>query len=95
MKFDYDGGGAGKGGTVTLLSDGNEIGSGRIEKTVPAIFSFDDFLDIGQDRGEPVVPDYAEPRGPFTGVIESVVIDIAPESEHDTDMIVRAKYAKQ
>ena len=95
VKFDYDGGGAGKGGKVTLLRDGKKIGDGRVEKTVPGIFSFDDFLDVGQDSGEPVVTDYAERGGVFTGVIENVVIDIAPKSHHDPDLVVRAKYAKQ
>lgn len=47
VKFDYDGGGSGKGGKVTLLRDGKAIGDGRVEKTVPGIFSFDDFLDVG------------------------------------------------
>jgi arylsulfatase len=96
VKFDYDGGGAGKGGTVTLWCDGKAIGDGRVEKTVPGIFSFDDFLDIGQDTGEPVVSDYAKRGGAFTGgMIENVVIDIAPDSHHDPELVLRAKYAKQ
>jgi hypothetical protein len=48
VRFEYAGGGAGKGGKVTLSCDGQETGTGRVEKTVPALFSFDDFLDIGQ-----------------------------------------------
>jgi arylsulfatase A-like enzyme len=95
VQFHYDGGGAGKGGTVNLLCDGKAIGSGRVEKTVPGIFSFDDALDIGHDGGEPVVPDYSEHTGTFNGTIEKVVIDIAPEAFHDTDLVVRAKYRKQ
>jgi arylsulfatase len=35
MKFDYDGGGVGNGGTATLLVDGTEVASGRIDETVP------------------------------------------------------------
>ena len=95
LQFEYDGGGTGKGGNVTLLCDGFSIGSGRVEKTVPGIFSFDDFLDVGKDGGEPVVKDYATPGGAFNGVIERIVIDIAPGAEHDHDLLLRAKYAKQ
>jgi arylsulfatase len=95
VKFAYDGGGAGKGGNITILCDDKEIGSGRVEKTVPGVFSFDDFLDVGADTGEPVVEDYAERGGVFTGKIANVVIDIAAESFHDAELVVRAKAAKQ
>ncbi len=33
MEFAYDGGGLGKGGTVTLYVDGDQAGSGRVERT--------------------------------------------------------------
>ena len=33
MEFAYDGGGRGKGGTVTLYCDGKEVGKGRVEQT--------------------------------------------------------------
>lgn len=95
VRFDYDGGGSGRGGTATIFCDGRDIGSGRVEKTVPGVFSFDDFLDIGCDNGEPVVQDYAESGGRFTGTIKQVVIDIAPDAHHDPELVVRAKYRKQ
>jgi len=95
MRFDYDGGGTGKGGTVTLTDNGTQIGTGRIEKTVPALFSFDDALDVGEDNLEPVVPDYATPRGRFNATIHNVIIDIDPGAHHDADMVTRARYRKQ
>ncbi|MGH3703631.1 MAG: arylsulfatase [Agromyces sp.] len=95
LRFDYDGGGAGKGGAVTLTSDGVEIGSGRVERTVPGLFSFDEGLDIGFDSLDPVVDDYASARGAFNGTIETVTIDIAPGGEHDPDLVLRARYRKQ
>lgn len=95
MRFDYDGGGTGKGGVVTLIADGAQIGTGRIEKTVPALFSFDDALDVGEDNLEPVVPNYATPRGRFNGTIHNIVVDIDPEAHHDTDLVTRARYRKQ
>ena len=39
MEFAYDGGGLAKGGTVTLFIDGKSVGSGRVDATVPAVFS--------------------------------------------------------
>jgi hypothetical protein len=35
MEFSYDGGGIGKGGTVTLYLDGEKAGEGRVEQTEP------------------------------------------------------------
>lgn len=78
LRFDYDGGGAGRGGEVRFIADGVEIGKGRVEKTVPALFSFDEGLDVGFDSLDPVVDDYATPKGAFTGTIDKVVIDIDP-----------------
>ena len=39
MEFAYDGGGLAKGGTVTLYVDGDKVGEGRVEATVPMVFS--------------------------------------------------------
>ena len=95
LAFTYDGGGAGKGGDVQFLCDGAVIGSGRLEKTVPALFSFDDGLSVGLDDGEPVIDDYGVEKGVFTGRIHDLTIDIDPAAHHDEDMILRAKYMKQ
>lgn len=95
VRFDYDGGGAGKGGTVTLYCDDAEIRTGRIERTVPGLFSFDEGLDIGTDSLDSVVDDYTTPKGTFNGTIESVTIDIDPNAEHDPDLVLRARYRKQ
>ena len=94
MRFDYDGGGAGRGGEVRFTCDDEELGSGRVDQTVPALFSFDEGLDIGLDSLDPVVSDYATPKGRFTGVIDTVVIDIAPEAHHDADLVTRALYRR-
>ena len=39
MEFAYDGGGLGKGGTATLYVDGAKVGEGRVDATVPMLFS--------------------------------------------------------
>lgn len=95
LRFDYDGGGAGRGGLVRLECDESEVGRGRIERTVPGIFSFDEGMDVGLDSLDPVVGDYATAKGRFTGRIETVVIDIAPGAEHDPDLVLRARFRKQ
>jgi hypothetical protein len=80
LVFDYDGGGLGKGGTARLLVDGTAVVEGRIDKTVPFIFSMSgETFDIGEDTGAPVGP--YESGFPFTGTIKKVTI--ALRSAHD------------
>lgn len=94
LRFEYDGGGAGKGGTARLLYDGRPVGQGRVERTVPALFSFDEGLDVGLDSLDQVVDDYGVDKGRFTGTIERVVIDVAPDPQHDEDLLLRARYRR-
>jgi hypothetical protein len=67
MEFAYDGGGLGKGGTATLYIDGDEAGEGRVEATVPMIFSGDETCDVGSDTASPVTYDYMPEESHFTG----------------------------
>jgi arylsulfatase A-like enzyme len=78
MEFEYDGGGFGKGGTVKLLVNGQQVGTGRVEKTEAARFSADETFDIGCDTGSPVSPDYKSPFR-FTGKIKKVEIKLEEE----------------
>ncbi|SDR64112.1 arylsulfatase [Rhizobiales bacterium GAS113] len=78
-EFTYDGGGVGKGGMGALLVDGQKVGEARLERTVPFLFSGDDFADIGKDYGAPVTEDYETPHGGFTGGISWVRIDIGKD----------------
>jgi hypothetical protein len=71
----YDGGGAGKGGTGTLSVNGSKVAEGRIEKTVPVVFSTDDTFDVGADWGTPVSPTYQTPFE-FTGTLNQVTIEV-------------------
>ena len=76
MDFKYDGGGPGKGGTVTLYVNGKKAGEGRIEKTIPGRYGMDTF-DIGMDLNAPVVRGgiYKTPYK-FTGAIDKVTIEL-------------------
>ena len=53
MEFAYAGGGLGKGGQVTLYTDGKKVGEGAIAMTLPLVFSADDGCDVGEDSGSP------------------------------------------
>ncbi len=78
MNFDYDGGGAAKGGMVTILVNGEKVANGRIERTQPGIFSADETAAVGKDDSTPVTNDYKERDNSFTGKIQKVVIDVKP-----------------
>jgi arylsulfatase len=81
MDFGYDGGGLAKGGTVTLDLDGTKIGEGRVDATVPMIFS-SETTDLGRDAGSAVSDDYTPEDSVFTGTVNWVELDIGPDS-HD------------
>jgi arylsulfatase len=84
MHFVYDGGGLGKGGTVTLYIDGSDVGSGRVEGTMAIIFSGDETSDVGMKRGSPITPDVPLENNAFTGTVRVVVIqtDLKEDVDH-------------
>jgi arylsulfatase len=75
MEFAYDGGGLAKGGTVTLYLDGKAVGSGRVERTLPLIFSADETSDVGVKRGSPITSDVPTENNAFTGTVQIIVIE--------------------
>ena len=82
MEFAYDGGGLAKGGTVTLYVDGAKAGEGRVEGTVPMLFSADETTDVGSDGGTPVSDDYGPKDSRFSGRVRWVQIDLDVD-DHD------------
>ena len=77
LAFDYDGGGVGKGGKVTLYVNGKAVAEGRVEKTQPNIFSADETADVGLDNQTPVAEGIgtgAETR--FSGKINQVTVEV-------------------
>jgi arylsulfatase len=87
MEFAYDGGGPAKGGTVTLYLDGDQVGEGRVEATVPLIFSADETADVGRDTGSAVSDDYESENSVFTGTVNWVQIDLGDDAE-DADHLI-------
>jgi arylsulfatase len=82
MEFAYDGGGLAKGGTVNLYYDGEAVGSGRVEITIPMAYSADEACDVGADTGSPASPDYGPAGNGFSGEIAWVQLAIGDDS-HD------------
>ena len=79
FEFAYDGGGAGKGGLAKLYVDGKQVAEGRINKTVPGVFSADETADVGLDDAtqvaDKVFKDVKDSH--FTGHVDKVKISIS------------------
>ena len=74
--FDYDGG-FGAGGTGRIYYDDQLVGEGRIEETVPNVFSADETLDIGHDLALPVTDQYPVGKAnAFQGKLDWVRVDL-------------------
>jgi hypothetical protein len=82
MEFSY-GDGLGKGGDAALYVDGAKVGEGRVEGTMPLIFSGDETTDLGTS----VSDDYASAGSAFTGKIEWVQIDVDEVAEAPDHLI--------
>ena len=80
MEFKYDGGGLGKGGAVSLLVDGQKVSEGRLEHTVPMIFSVDSSCMVGDKLGAPISGDFKEGGNKFNGKVNWVRIDLGSEN---------------
>ena len=78
LEFAYDGPGLGKGGTGSILVNGNKVAEGKIDRTHSGIFSADEGADVGQDGETPVTDDYKQGDNKFTGTIRNVVIEVGP-----------------
>jgi arylsulfatase len=87
MEFVYDGGGLGKGGTATLFVDGQPVGEGRVEATVPMVFSADETTDVGSDSATSVSDDHGPRDSHFDGRIHWVQLDIDAAAE-DLDHLI-------
>jgi arylsulfatase len=87
VEFDYDGGGVGKGGTATLYLDGDEVASGRVDNTVPGVFSADETTDVGTDTATGVTDDLDRANVEFTGRVRWVQIDLADAAEDEDHVL--------
>jgi arylsulfatase len=74
--FTYDGGGRGRGGLGTLVVNGRKVAEGRIDRTIPNVFSPDEGATVGVDDETVVTDDYRERDNRFTGRLGKIVIDV-------------------
>ncbi len=98
MEFTYAGGGLAKGGDVTLYLDGQRVGEGQVAATQPLVFSADETLDVGNETGSTVTPDYTAASSKFNGVINWVQLDQgADDQDHliSPDERLRVAMARQ
>jgi arylsulfatase len=93
MLFESDGPEPAAGGTVTLWADDEQIGEGRLDKTVSLIFTTYAGMDIGRDNGGVVDIAY-EDRAPyaFTGTVRNVVFDLTP-SHHEAEKAMHQEHS--
>ena len=78
MEFKYDGGSLAKDGDITLYYDGQPVGKGRVEKSIPMGFSADEACDVGADTGSPASTDYGPAGNAFSGEIHWCRLISAP-----------------
>ena len=74
MDFAYEGEKPGQGGTVTLYVNDKKVGSGKVAKTEPSIFSGDETCNVGIDMETMVTTDYTLETSKFNGKIDKVTI---------------------
>jgi arylsulfatase len=87
MEFAYAGGGLGKGGNVSLYTDGKKVGEGVIPATLAMVFSADDGCDVGEDTGAPVSADYGPQGNAFNGRVKGVQLAIADAAENSDHLV--------
>jgi len=85
----------GTGGQTKLLINGKTVAEGRLEHTVPFIFSAYACMDIGRDNEKPVSWTYKSPFE-FTGTIKTVTFDLEPRApKSDDEKLERQKEKHQ
>jgi arylsulfatase len=86
MEFRYDGGGLGKGATVSLYVNDGKVGEGRINATSwIGKYSGDETFDVGEDSSSPVSDEYVAPNR-YGGTIRKIVIDVGPANLTAADL---------
>ena len=88
VEFTYDGGGLGQGRhRRRSTSTATQVGEGRVDATVPMLFSADETTDVGSDSATPVSDDHGPKETEFTGRVHWVEIDLGDDAE-DVDHLI-------
>ncbi len=64
-------------GKVTLFVNGEMVGEGTVDRTMPGTFSLSETFDVGTDTGTPVSHDYTRDGADFSGELDRVVVSLA------------------
>ncbi len=93
MLFEADQTKPGTPGNVTLWANGNQIGEGRMLRSVAMLYTTYAGMDMGRDNGGVVDLDY-EDKAPyaFTGRLKKVVFDLQPGA-HQDELELAAEYS--
>lgn len=86
--------GRGAPGTVRLLVDGKEVGSGEVAVTTPLRLAQGGAMLVGADTGAAVTPEY-EPPFRYRGRIRRVIVDVSGEHVEDYEAEMKFALAKQ
>lgn len=78
--FDYDGGGYGKGGTMSIAIDGKAVASGRLDRSIAYPDPHTESFDIGLDSSVPVV-EAAPGSSVFRGKLYKVSVAVGPAGQ--------------
>ena len=86
MLFESDENKPGSGGDVTLWIGDEQVGEGRLDKTIPVLPTSYAGMDVGRDNGSVVDLAY-EDKAPyaFTGTVREVIFDVKPPTTHEHD----------
>jgi len=96
MEFAYDGGGFGKGGTISLFVDADKVAEGRVEHTHSVFLSIDSRTMVGDKAGAPICSDFRVSGNPFSGRVNWVRIDTSGgEDQVSAEARVRVAMATQ
>ena len=91
--------GSQRGELSTLYIDGKSVGAGKIERTLPIIFSADETSDLGIKRGSPMTSDLPTENNAFTGTVRLLVIETDPKGNVDHlishDQLIHILMARQ
>jgi arylsulfatase A-like enzyme len=79
-EFAYDGGGMGRGATLSLYVNDQKVGEARMAQTLPFGLGLGPTMDVGLDTGSPADEAYyAQMPFAFTGTINHVTIQLHPQ----------------
>ena len=67
---------------MSLYYDGQRVGEGRVDRTVPFGFSADETADVGRATATSPTDDYDVKHSHFNGKINWVRIDLGDEDFH-------------